>query len=55
MRGFAAHAGDVRRLLAATSHGLMRWDKYDAQWSKTSFLFSGKNVWAVAQSEKIPM
>jgi hypothetical protein len=29
VRGFASHAGDPRALLAATSHGLMRWDEYD--------------------------
>ncbi len=52
VRGFASHAGDARTLLAATSHGLMRWDEYDALWSKTSF--PGKDVWAVAQSSITP-
>ncbi len=52
VRGFASHASDARTLLAATSHGLMRWDEYDSLWSKTTF--PGKDVWAVAQSEKTP-
>ena len=52
VRGFASHASDSRTLLAATSHGLMRWDEYDSLWSKTTF--PGKDVWAVAQSEKTP-
>ncbi len=52
VRGFASHASDPRTLLAATSHGLMRWDEYDSLWSKTTF--PGKDVWAVAQSEKSP-
>lgn len=52
VRGFASHASDSRTLLAATSHGLMRWDEYGSLWSKTTF--PGKDVWAVAQSEKTP-
>jgi photosystem II stability/assembly factor-like uncharacterized protein len=52
VRGFASHASDARTLLAATSHGLMRWDEYDSLWSATTF--PSKDVWAVAQSEKNP-
>lgn len=52
VRGFASHADDARTLLAATSHGLMRWDEYDGLWTATTF--PGKDVWAVAQSEKAP-
>jgi len=52
VRGFASHASDSRTLLAATSHGLMRWDEYDGLWSATPF--PGKDVWAVAQSGKDP-
>jgi photosystem II stability/assembly factor-like uncharacterized protein len=52
VRGFASHASDARHLFAATSHGLMRWDEYDGLWRDTTF--PGKDVWAVAQSEKTP-